>query len=61
MGILKNTMYLRNVSFYERRRCVILTNLYRGNKMNIDPKNKKLVSVLAGIAAIIILIAIWDK
>ena len=29
--------------------------------MNIDPKNKKLVSVLAGIAAIIILIAIWDK
>ena len=29
--------------------------------MNIEPQNKKLVSVLAGIAAIIILIAIWDK
>ena len=48
---------------YCQRQAALFAKTYTGgNKMNIDPKlTKKIASALAGIIAIIILIAIWDQ
>ena len=48
---------------YCQRQAALFAKTYTGgNKMNIDPKlTKKIASALAGIIAIIILIAIWDE